>query len=83
MADFPITHSWFQLKTFFESYGFKQVPSGTNFLYFKNDKTRHTITFEKSNKITIHAVRRILDRTGFTYEFFVLTVYGDQNKPAS
>lgn len=82
-----ITHNWYQLKTFFESIGYHQVPSQTadvpeTFLYFMNDK-RHTIGFEKSNKISLYAVRRILARVDFTYEYFVMVFYGSKNESAS
>lgn len=82
-----ITHNWFQIKSFFEAIGYTQVPSRTvgvpeNFLYFRNDKGR-TIGFEKSNKISIYAVKRILARVGLNYEYFVMVFYGNNNKSAS
>jgi hypothetical protein len=84
---FPLTHCWFQLKTFLESVGFRQTPSKNSgyqdFLYFMHEKTRHTISFEKSNKINTYTVRRILHRLGFTYELFISVVYKDQNNSAS
>ncbi|HEY7228354.1 MAG TPA: hypothetical protein VH481_09525 [Nitrososphaeraceae archaeon] len=82
-----ITHNWFQLKSFFEAIGYIQVPSSTvgvpqNFLYFKNDKGL-TIGFEKSNKISIYTVKRILARVGLNYEYFVMVFYGNNDKSAS
>jgi hypothetical protein len=79
-----IYHNWYQLKTFLERIGFRQVPSRgedlpEDFLYFRNDDTRQDIGFEKSEKISVPAVRIILRRIGLNYEYFVIVFYAKQS----
>ena len=89
MTDYLIiTHNWHQLKTFFEAIDYHQVPSRSvdvpeDFLYFTNEKTNSTIGFEKSDKISIYVVKRILKRIGLTYEYFVMVFYKDKNNKES
>jgi len=83
-----ITHNWNQLKTFFEAIDYHQLPSSSvgvpqDFLYFIEEETGKTIGFEKSDKISIYLVRRILKRIGLTYEYFVMVYYKDRNKEES
>lgn len=73
-----------QLKTFFEAIGYHQVPSKSiglpeDFLFFINEKIGMTISFEKSNEMSIYLVRHILKRAGYTYEYFVKVFYKDRN----
>jgi hypothetical protein len=82
-----IYHNWYQLKTFLERIGFRQFPSVSenlpqNFLYFRNDDNRQDIVFEKSDRISVPAVRHILRRIGLNYEYFVMVFYRN-NKNAS
>ena len=79
-----ITHNWYQLKSFFEALGYHQVPSNTagipqDFLFFINEEARMTISFEKSNQMSIYLVRHILKRVDYTYEYFVKVFYSDRN----
>jgi hypothetical protein len=81
-----IYHNWYQLKTFLERIGYRQVPSESfpeHYLYFRNDDTRQDIGFEKSNSISVYAVRHILRRIGLNYEYFVIVFYGESNKNSS
>ena len=83
-----ITHNWFQLKTFFEEIGYHQIPSNTvgvpeDFLFFINEDSRKTIGFEKSNKMSIYLVKKILKRVDLTYEYFVMVFYKDKNNKDS
>ena len=81
-------HNWYQLKTFFESIGYHQIPSNTvdipqDFLFFINEETKMTISFEKSDKMSVHLVSRILKRVGLPYDYFVKVFYKDRNNKES
>lgn len=82
MKWYLLTHNWNQLKTFFETVGYHQVPSRNvglteKFLFFRDEKTGRTIGFEKTDKLSVDAVKLILRRVDFTYEYFVKMFYRD------
>jgi hypothetical protein len=75
-----IRHNWWQLKTFLEDIGYSQVQKdGLNDSYLFFTKGQTGIGFEKSNNISVPAVRHILRRINLSYEFFVMVFYRDND----